>query len=239
MPRCTSASVARARGFAPSASLLASRDVLRETPISENQTEVASQSALDELHETVDACRKCEASIPNLCKPVRMFRGTPGKVIIVGQGPGRKERAIGYAFAGQSGKRLDEWLRKCRTHGLARDGIYLTSVVKCVKKSARELEIMAKNCRPFLEAQISLIRPKLIITLGQLAFETLNFSEMTFSNALCTPLESRQHVLLPPFGYHLTLLPWPHPSGLNRWLNEKENRQKLERSFRTVATFLS
>jgi len=196
-------------------------------------------NSLDELHQTIDACRKCEASIPSLCKPIRMYRGTPGSVMIVGQGPGKQERAVGYAFAGQSGKRLDEWLRKSRTRGAARDGVYLTSVVKCVKQSDRELEIMAKNCRPFLDAQISIIRPKLIITLGQLAFETLNFSDLKFPDALCIPLKTQEHVLLPPFGFHLTLLPWPHPSGLNRWLNRPENRQKLERSFQTVATFLN
>jgi uracil-DNA glycosylase family 4 len=196
------------------------------------------QNPLDALHQTIDACRKCENSIPNLCKPIRMLRGTPGDVMIVGQGPGKQECAAGYAFAGQSGKRLDQWLRKCRRRGSARDGIYLTSVVKCVKRSDQELRIMVRNCRPFLEKQIALIRPKLIITLGRLAFETLNFSYMSYTDALCIPLETKEHVLLPRFGYHLTLLPWPHPSGLNRWLNEKRNRQALEKSFQTVATFL-
>jgi uracil-DNA glycosylase len=98
---------------------------------------------------------------------------------------------------------------------------------------------MAHNCRPFLDTQISIVKPKLIITLGQLAFETLNFTEISFSDALCTPLETREHVLLSPFAFHLTLLPWPHPSGLNRWLNDEGNRQRLERSFQTVAAFLS
>src|SRR3954469_9270919 len=72
----------------------------------------------------------------------------------------KKERSTGYAFAGQSGKRLDEWLWQCRRRGAARDGIYLTSVVKCVKRSEKELEIMARNCRPYLDQQISLIRPR-------------------------------------------------------------------------------
>jgi uracil-DNA glycosylase family 4 len=208
-----------------------------QTPPMVNEN-APTPSPLDELHETIDACRKCEASIPNLCKPIRMFRGAAGAVMIVGQGPGRKERAVGHAFAGQSGKRLDEWLRKCRTHGAARDGVYLTSVVKCVKQSNEELKIMSKNCRYFLDAQISIIRPKLIITLGQLAFETLNFTELSFNDALCTAVETREHVLLSPFDHHFTLLPWPHPSGLNHWLNEEKNRQKLESSFETVAMFL-
>jgi len=98
---------------------------------------------------------------------------------------------------------------------------------------------MVGNCRPFLAQQISLIRPKLIITLGQLAFEALNFTQISFTDALCITLETRQHMLLPPFGHHWTLMPWPHPSGRNRWLNKPENRQKLERSFQTVATFLT
>ena len=84
------------------------------TVINEN---ASTPSALDKLHETIDACRECEANIPNLCKPVRMLRGEPGSVMIVGQGPGKKERAVGLAFAGPSGKRLDEWLRQCRKRG--------------------------------------------------------------------------------------------------------------------------
>jgi len=97
---------------------------------------------------------------------------------------------------------------------------------------------MTPNCRPFLQKQITLIRPKLIITLGQLAFDELNFTDLMFSDALCLPLASREHVLLSPFGYHFTLLPWPHPSGLNRWLNKPQNRQRLEKSFATVGIFL-
>jgi uracil-DNA glycosylase family 4 len=213
-------------------------EIVCESPPQTDETET-SVNPLEELHQTIDGCRKCEASIPNLCKPIRMYRGTPGSVMIVGQGPGKQERAVGYAFAGQSGKRLDEWLRQCRKRGAARDGIYLTSVVKCVKQSAKELTIMAGNCRPYLSQQISLIRPQLIITLGQLAFETLNFAQISFPDALCVPLQTQEHVLLSPFGYHLTLLPWPHPSGLNRWLNKDKNRAALTKSFDTVATFLN
>lgn len=198
-----------------------------------------SSNSLEELHSTIDECRKCESGISNLCKPVRMLRGTPGSVMIVGQGPGRKERAIGFAFAGQSGRRLDEWLRQCRKQGAARDGVYFTSVVKCVAKSSQQLNIMVGNCRPFLTQQVSLIRPRLIITLGRIAFETLNFTAISFSQALCSPLETRNHVLFSQFGYHFTLLPWPHPSGLNRWLNVEKNREALQRSFEAVAPFLT
>src|SRR5260370_4524617 len=82
----------------------------------------ATPSPIDQLHEVIDACRVCEAKIPNLCKPLRMHRGAPAAaVMIVGQGPGRKVRAAGYAFAGQSGRRLDRWLRHCRAQGGARD----------------------------------------------------------------------------------------------------------------------
>ena len=210
---------------------------IAEAPSRANENSVPL-NPLEQLHNTIDACRKCETSIPNLCKPIRMFRGAPGSVMVVGQGPGKKERALGYAFAGRSGKRLDEWLRKCRKRGAARDGIYFTSVVKCVKRSDDELEIMTRNCRPYLIQQISLIRPRLIIALGRLAFETLNFTSLQFAEALCVPLRTREHLLFSPFDYDFTLLAWPHPSGLNRWLNKEKNRTALEKSFEIVATFI-
>jgi uracil-DNA glycosylase family 4 len=221
---------------APTASFNLSHAVREQSADSLKPTVPSTE--LDDLHETIDQCRKCESSISGLCKPIRMFRGLPAAVMIVGQGPGKKERSLGFAFAGQSGRRLDEWLWQCRRRGGARDGIYLTSVVKCVKRSEKELEVMVQNCRPYLDQQISLIRPRLIITLGRLAFESLNFSTVSFSDALCIPLQSREHVLFSPFEYHFALLPWPHPSGLNRWLNKPKNREALRRSFQTVATFL-
>jgi len=173
MPKHTTTGSRANRRFSRAHVLRASIETGVQQPSRVNES-TGPLSPLDQLHETIDACRKCETSIPNLCKPIRMHRGTPGSVMIVGQGPGKKERALGYAFAGQSGKRLDQWLRQCRKRGAARDGIYLTSVVKCVKRSDQELQIMTRNCRPYLTQQISLIRPKLIITLGRLAFETLN-----------------------------------------------------------------
>jgi len=97
---------------------------------------------------------------------------------------------------------------------------------------------MAKNCAPFLERQISQIRPALIITLGKRAYEVLRVVEGTYEDALCRPQETADFVLVTPFGFHYSLMHWPHPSGLNRWLNEPANRKRLDQSFDYVRQFV-
>jgi len=190
------------------------------------------------LHERIDACRICSQIVPNFIKPLKMERGEAGSIVVVGQGPGNTEIAKGRAFSGYSGKRLNEWLVQCGADEKnPRAGIYLTSVIKC--SGAKNLfSKMAHNCRLFLNQQLSIIRPALVITLGQEAYEELRFNEVPYDVALCREHRSAENVFMTPVGFHYSLLPWPHPSGLNRWHNDKENHDLLKTSFQIVKTHL-
>ncbi len=191
------------------------------------------------LHEEIDRCRVCELDVNPLRKPQDLDRGDPGRVVIVGEGPGAAELAESQAFAGPSGERLEEWLVAC---GAApeepRRDIYFTSVAKCVKGSEADLRVMMRNCRHFLDSQLSILQPRLIITLGQHAYRHLLVSDDTFSDALCRIFHSQDHFLVPLLGFHHHLLVWPHPSPSNRWHNEPANREHLGRSFDLARPFL-
>jgi len=135
---------------------------------------------LKTLHEKINSCHKCSLVVPNLLKPNKMERGDPGTIVIVGQGPGNTELQKEIAFAGYSGKRLDEWLIRCgASKDNPREGIYMTSVIKCVGGKTY-FKQMAHNCRVFLNQQLSIIRPTLVITLGQEAYEELRFNETPY-----------------------------------------------------------
>lgn len=193
---------------------------------------------LDQLHSAINQCRSCETLVAGFCKPKHLDRGFPGRTMIIGQGPGNTEVEQGRAFAGQSGKTLDGWLvRSGALPAHPRRGIYLTAVIKCVGEDS-EYAVMAGHCRGFLYDQITLIHPELIITLGKRSFDTLTFTSLSYEDALCTPLRTSEHVLVTPYGFHFSAIHWPHPSGLNRWLNESANRDRLELSFRFVGSFL-
>ena len=193
---------------------------------------------LARLHSAIDECYVCEALVGGFCKPKRLDRGSAGRVMIVGQGPGKAEVRNGRAFAGQSGKKLDEWLVRCgASNGQPRLGIYLTAVIKCVGND-RQYGVMTSNCIGFLHKQISVIRPELIITLGHRSFEALTFAGLSYEEALCRPFQTAEHLLVTPYGFDFAVLHWPHPSGLNRWLNQRTNRDRLESSFEFVRPFL-
>jgi uracil-DNA glycosylase family 4 len=212
---------------------------------------VSSHSALSEadpqkrlkgilrVHAEVSACRVCEEHVDGFQKPAALDRGTVGQVMIVGQGPGQAEVDGLRAFAGQSGRTLERWLVKCGANPAApRAGIYFTSVIKCACRSDKFFPLMAKNCRQFLRWQIAGVKPKLLITLGKRAYEALQVSNRAYDEALCEPQHTGDFVLVTPFGFHFSLLHWPHPSGLNRWLNVDENVRRLSGSFDFVRGFL-
>jgi DNA polymerase len=194
---------------------------------------------LEALHVEIDACRVCSSFLSPLEKPTGLVRGGVASIVIVGQAPGNQELARRRAFAGMSGRRLEEWLVACGAPAAnPRSPFYFTSVIKCICPESRHLSQMARNCQPFLHRQLAIIRPALVISLGAVSFENLNFTSLDYSGALCQTLATTDHLLFPPFGEHFTLLVWPHPSGLNRWLNDSSNAAALTASFDVVRRFL-
>jgi DNA polymerase len=85
--------------------------------------------------------------------------------MFVGEGPGFHEDQQGRPFVGPAGKFLEEMLA---TIGLQRADVYIANVVKCRPPGNRDpLPDEVESCRPYLDEQISIIRPRLIVTLGR------------------------------------------------------------------------
>jgi uracil-DNA glycosylase family 4 len=119
----------------------------------------------------VDACTACP-----LCRGRR--KSVPGvgdpkaEWLFVGEGPGAEEDARGEPFVGQAGKLLDNMLAAL---GLARGAnVYIANVVKCRPPGNRTPEPAETDaCRPYLDRQVALLRPRLIVALGKSAATTL------------------------------------------------------------------
>lgn len=119
----------------------------------------------------VEACTACglcrgrKKSVPGVGDPNAQW-------LFVGEGPGAEEDAKGEPFVGQAGKLLDSMLAAL---GLARGaGVYIANVVKCRPPGNRTPEpAEAAACQPYLDRQIALIRPRLIVALGKSAATTL------------------------------------------------------------------
>ncbi len=96
--------------------------------------------------------------------------------LFVGEGPGAEEDARGEPFVGAAGQLLDSMLAAL---GLQRDQVYIANVVKCRPPANRTPEpAECAACLPFLERQIALLQPAIIVALGRVAAQALLTSEM-------------------------------------------------------------
>ncbi|MFH1662541.1 MAG: uracil-DNA glycosylase [Chloroflexota bacterium] len=121
-------------------------------------------SALSELHEKIRQCQKCElARYRNSVVPGEGVEDAD--IMFIGEAPGWHEDQQGRPFVGPAGKFLEELLGLI---DLKRQQVYIANVIKCRPQKNRDplpQEIMA--CRPWLERQVELIRPQIIVTLGR------------------------------------------------------------------------
>jgi len=121
-------------------------------------------SALSELYSEIALCRQCEiAKYRN--KVVPGEGAEDAKIMFIGEAPGWHEDQLGRPFVGPAGKYLDELLASI---GLRREQVYIANVIKCRPPENRDpLPTEIQNCRQWLERQIDLIHPKMIVTLGR------------------------------------------------------------------------
>lgn len=115
-------------------------------------------------------CRSC--GLRGGCTQVVISRGRPESwVMLVGEGPGAHEDEQGQPFVGAAGQLLDKILAAAE---LPPEDVYITNVVKCRPPGNRLPKAdETKSCLPWLERQIELISPRLIVCLGALAGQVL------------------------------------------------------------------
>ena len=121
-------------------------------------------SALSELYQQIALCQQCEIA-------KHRTRVVPGEgaedadIMFIGEAPGWHEDQQGRPFVGPAGQFLDKLLASI---GLKREQVYIANVIKCRPTDNRDpLPVEIHNCRPWLERQIEIIRPKMIVTLGR------------------------------------------------------------------------
>src|SRR5271156_6287565 len=132
---------------------------------------VPDVDALERLRVTASTCTLC--ALAKGRTQVVFGVGSPtADLLFVGEGPGREEDLAGEPFVGRSGKLLDRLMWE--EVGLTRAECYIANVVKCRPPQNRDPapgEI--DSCRPYLEEQILLIDPRVIVTLGNFATKLL------------------------------------------------------------------
>jgi len=190
--------------------------------MSEEGKERAGRGAAEALASLEESLREC--SLCGLCRgrtQVVFGVGNPeAGLMFVGEGPGFHEDRQGEPFVGQAGKLLTELLGGI---GLARTDVYIANVVKCRPPENRDpLPDEIETCSPHLMKQVSIIRPKVICTLGRFATKLLAATDQSMSSVHG---RAKERSLA---GVDTIIFPVFHPAAA---LYTPANRQVLEEDF--------
>ena len=176
------------------------------------------------------ACRKC----PDMIPPV--ITGTPvnSKIILVGQAPGDREGELGRPFGWTAGKTLFKWFSSIGLEEeIFRQQIYIAAVCRCFpgKKPKGGDRVPNKDeiaqCKPWLEAELEIMRPALILPIGKLAIS--QFIEV----------DKLVDVIGQSFkkeigGHAVEIIPLPHPSGASTWHQRPPGKDLLEQALNLI-----
>lgn len=195
--------------------------------------EAARRAALAALHKRMRACRAClEAGY--WIAPRAVFSGNIGaRIMSIGQAPGITEYETGRPFNAGSGQRLFQWLAEA---GISEDWFrrtqYMTSVTKCYPGKAKNgggdrvpTRKEQALCRPFLEQEIALVDPQIILPIGRLAINLFYPARVPLGEIIGTEKQVDGR----------WVIPLPHPSGASRWHQSEANRAKIRQAVALLA----
>jgi uracil-DNA glycosylase family protein len=185
---------------------------------------VPNKSTIKGLRQQADACKACD--LWKTATQMVFGEGNPrATIMLVGEQPGDREDRVGKPFVGPAGKLLDEALSEA---GIDRSQVYVTNVVKHFKwtpsehgkrrihKKPRYFEIQAS--RPWLAAELSVVRPRILVCLGATAAQSLLGREFSVTRQRGELVESE----LAPF-----TIATVHPSSILRAPDAQSRRQQM------------
>jgi uracil-DNA glycosylase len=225
--------------------------------------------SLAQLHAEMLACRRCAEAGYDITPPA-IFRGEiQARVMLIGQAPGVTEVEAKRPFNAGSGRRLFQWLGEAGwDEADFRAQYYMTAVTKCYPGKAANgkgdrvpSKAEQQLCRPFLEREITLINPRLMILVGGLAIKLLFPASAKLTDVIGTAVYFPPESLTPdPVHFNLKKAQWlkapltarsspvtalpqngrfvvplPHPSGASLWPNKPANQALIGQAIQLLA----
>jgi uracil-DNA glycosylase family 4 len=187
-----------------------------------SQTAADKEILLKKLREGIGNCVKCKLSGKRT--NIVFGEGNPdARLMFIGEAPGREEDRQGRPFVGEAGKLLTRLIEKM---GFTREDVYIANIVKCRPPMNRDPEDdEIGECQGFLQRQIEIINPDVIMSLGRISALTLIGNDKLKISAIRGKF----------FDYHgIPLMPTFHPAYLMRnpkdkWLTWNDAQKVLER----------
>ncbi len=178
-------------------------------------------SELTEMYDKIRVCPLCDLS-KSRTNAVPGEGPESAEIMFIGEAPGFHEDRQGRPFVGPAGKYLDELLA---TIGIQREQVYIANVIKCRPPQNRDpLPEELAACKPYIDRQIELIHPKVIITISRFAMARW-FPDKKISDIHGKPKK---------FGT-LVVLPMYHPAAA---LHQPSLKRVLEEDFKRVPQIL-
>lgn len=187
-------------------------------------------AAIRRHQSSLKQCSRC----PGMQGPVVMGNPVDSPVMLVGQAPGNKEIEMGKPFIWTAGKTLFKWFAQI---GLKepqfRDRVYMAAVCRCFPgknpkggdRVPNTQEI--KNCSAWLQAEMKILQPRLILPVGKLAIAQL----MTVNKL--NDIVGKTHSLQ-LHGFNTDIIPLPHPSGASVWHRTEPGKTLLQQALQAV-----
>ena len=182
-------------------------------------------------HAALKQCRLCPKMIP----PVIIGQAVSAEILLVGQAPGDKEGDLGRPFAWTAGKTLFKWFESIGVSEQDfRQQVYMSAVCRCFPgknpkggdRVPDKTEI--KTCSQWINQEIELLQPKLIIPVGKLAI-----SQYLTVNKLVEVI-GKEYVLSLN-GVDVDMIPLPHPSGASTWHRMSPGKELLMQALNLIA----
>lgn len=158
------------------------------------------------------------------------------RVLLVGQAPGPKEPDLGRPFAWTAGKMLFKWFAGIGLDEQAfRDRVYMAAVCRCFpgKRAGGGDRVPdpdeVQNCSRWLDAELSIMRPKLVIPVGKLAIQRFMTVEKLDQAVGALHRMKRD-------GMTFDLAPLPHPSGASTWQHTEPGKTLLRKALGLIAS---
>jgi uracil-DNA glycosylase len=186
---------------------------------------------LDALRSQLLQCNRCNHD--GTINPIVSLARSP-KAMLVGQAPGKTESGGGKPFAGRAGKTLFSWFQRIGIEeAAARGRMYIAAVTRCYpgpRPSGRGDRVPTpderSNCSSWLESELRIIRPALIIPVGRLAIDAL-IGPLPLDEVIGRefPSDARSGAVL---------VPLPHPSGASSWIHAPGHAALLDRALALI-----
>ena len=181
--------------------------------------------------EALSQCRLC----PNMIPPVIMGQAVAAEILLIGQAPGDREGELGRPFAWTAGKTLFKWFESIAvSEQCFRQQVYISAVCRCFPgknpkggdrvPDKKEIEV----CSQWLNNEIELLQPKLIVPVGKLAI-----SQFLTVNKLVDVIGKKFKLSMN--GVEVEVIPLPHPSGASTWHRMSPGKELLTQALALIA----